>query len=285
MLRSVPAPAEEQRPKRSFPELVAAIYEDPRVGHEARELLLAIAYAVDLAKREDGVSPLKIARRKLGTEGYRKARYDRIIADDAPRYELPDQAQERCVQWPAPACEAPRLRPYRPRPYRASAQTEAQTGPEPTPIRAHHAAPLPPELAALKAEAMASYTPPRDWRTEDGVCGAASHHRVLEKDPRTGWVTARWFCKRHKDHADRVAEQVHEHNEQAPEPVPNAGGLLPCYFKADWERVYRHYRPGWEPPVYGLAADDWPTPGEAQPQRRGRLRVIGSLMEDGPHGD
>lgn len=52
-LHSVPAPAEEQRPKRSFPEMVAAIYEDPRVGHETRELLLAVAYGCDLAKRED----------------------------------------------------------------------------------------------------------------------------------------------------------------------------------------------------------------------------------------
>lgn len=270
MLHCVPAPAEEQRPKKSFPELVAAIYEDERVGHEARELLLAVAYAVDLAKREEGVSPLKTARRKLGRDGGGRPRYGSLVAADAPRYELPHQAQERCVQWPAPACEAPRLRPYRPRLAKAY-----QPDPEaPVPIRPYQ---LPPELAALKAEAMATYSPPRDWRTEDGVCGAGSHHRVLEKDPRTGWVTAHWFCKRHKDHADRVAEQVREQNEQAPEPIPNAGGLLPCYFKADWEKVYRHYRPCWQPPSYGLAADDWPAPEEAHPRRHGRLRAIGSI--------
>lgn len=268
MLRSVPAPAEEQRPKKTFPELVAAIYEDPRVGHEARELLLAVAYAVDLAKRDDGAIPLKVARRKLGVYAGR-ARYDRLVADDAPRYELPFQAQRLCGI--PTACEAPRLRPYRPRPYTPRNQPEQ---PEPTPIRPYE---IPPEIAALKEQAMANYTPPRDWRTEDGVCGANSHHRILEKDPRTGWVTAHWFCKRHKEHADRVAEQVRAQNDAAPEPVPNTGGLLPSYFKADWAKVYAHYRKGWEPPAYGLCADDWPTADQAL--KRGRLRVLAGAVE------
>lgn len=268
MLHSVPAPAEEQRPKRSFPELVAAIYEDERVGHEARELLLAVAYAVDLAKRDEGVSPLKVARRKLGVDGYRGARYDRLVADDAPRYEQPREAYEPAS---AHACQAPRLRPYRPRPCKPCAEPET---PEVTSLRSHRPAPLPPELAALKAEAMAAYTPPRDWRTEDGMCGANSFYLVEEKDPRTGWVTTRWFCKRHKDHADRVTEQVRTQNEQAPEPIPNAGGLLPCYFKADWAKVYRHYRPHWTAPSYGLCADDWPSLEGAVPRRFGRLRAI-----------
>ena len=265
MLRSVPEPEKEKRPKRSFPELVAAIYEDPRVGHETCELLLAVAYAVDLSKREDGVSPLKVARRKLGCDNIGRARYDRLIADDAPRYELPEQAQERTSFFAAP-CEGPRLRPYKPRPYKPRTQPEL---PEPT--RLHKRPPVP---AIVHVEP--GYTPPRDWRTEDGVCGAPSHHRVLEKDPRTGWVTAHWFCKRHKEHADRVAEQVRGQNEQAPEPVPNTGGLLPVYFKADWERVYRHYRPRWEPPKYGICADDWPTVEEmtARPSRHSRLRVV-----------
>jgi len=272
-LRSVPKPAEEQRPKKTFPEFVAAVYEDPRIGHETRELLLAIGYAVDLAKRDEGVSPLKTARRKLGVEHGRQARYDRLVADDAPRYELPWQAQDRHTLGIPTACEAPRLRPYRPR----QAVPYVPDPDAPVPIRPYT---LPPELAALKEEALANYKPPRDWRTEDGVCGAGSHHRVLEKDPRTGWVTAHWFCKRHKDHADRVTEQVREQNEQAPEPIPNTGGLLPCYFKADWEKVYRHYRRGWEPPVYGLAADDWPSADETiRPTRHSRLRVVAGCID------
>lgn len=276
MLRSVPAPAEEQRPKKSFPQLVAAIYEDPRVGHEARELLLAVAYAVDLAKREDGVSVLKVARRKLGADNIGRARYDRLVADDAPRYELPDQAQELATHYPAPACEAPRLHPYKPRPYKP----RTQTNPPDVPVLADEAVArrLPPPIVHV----MPGYTPPRDWRTEDGVCGAPSRHRVLEKDPRTGWATAHWFCKRHKEHADRVTEQVRVQNEQAPEPVPNTGGLLPCYFKADWAKVYQHYRPRWEAPSYGLCADDWPTADQALPSRHSRLRVVlgGGELED-----
>lgn len=261
MLRSVPAPAEEEKPERSFSELVAAIYEDPRVGHEARELLLAVAYAVDLAKREDDVSPLRIARHKLGMEG-RQARYDRLIADDVPRYNPPKSA--RNLQFGRPSCEAPRLRPYRPRSYKPRTQTEL---PEPT--RLHK--PTPPIVWVPEG-----YKPPRDWRTEDGVCGAPSHHRVLEEDPRTGWVIGHWFCRRHKDHADRVAAQVREQNEQAPEPIPNRGGLLPVFFKADWEKVYRYYAgKNWEPPSYGLCADDWPAAGEAvRPSRHSRLRVV-----------
>lgn len=51
MLQSVPSP-EPERPKRTFPELIAAIYEDPRAGHEARELLLAGA-APDLGAAGD----------------------------------------------------------------------------------------------------------------------------------------------------------------------------------------------------------------------------------------
>ncbi|MFE7547081.1 hypothetical protein [Streptomyces gardneri] len=258
MLRSVPSPTED-RPKRTFPELVTAIYEDPRVGHESRELLLAVAYAVDLAKREEGVSPLKVARIKLGAAPGRRARYDRLVANDAPRYELPYAAQERTR-----ACEAPRLRPYQPRPYTPRQPPEL---PAPTPLR-----PLPPTIVHVPP----GYTPPRDWRTEDGVCGATSQHSVTEKAPRTGWVTVHWFCRRHQDHADRVAEQVRAQNEQAPDPIPNTGGLLPCYFKADWERVYKHYRPHWTPPRYGLSADDWPVVDDTalRPTRHSRLRVL-----------
>lgn len=269
-LHSVPAPAEEQRPKKTFPEFVAAVYEDPRVGHETRELLLAVAYAVDLAKREDGVSPLKVARRKLGVEHGRTARYDRLVAADAPRYKPPRAAGD----WGpggAPGCQAPRLRPYVYRPRQAASPFDDEAV---VPLR-----PLPEPVVHVGPD----YVEPVDYRNKHGICGANSHHRVLEKDPRTGWVTAHWFCKRHKDHADRVTEQVREQNEQAPEPIPNTGGLLPVYFKADWERVYRHYRPRWDPPAYGLCADDWPTSDDAvRTTRHSRLRVIdGADLVDG----
>lgn len=251
-------------------DVVRAIYNDRRASPEQRELLLAVAYALCLAPREEGVSPLREARRVLGAQGG-IIRYDRLVRADIPRYEPPREAGN----WGpsnAPSCEAPRIRPYRPRPNKPAEPDPTA----PVPIRTPE---LPPELAALYEQAMGDYSPPRDWRTEDGVCGAQSHHRVLEKDPRTGWVIPHWFCKRHHDHAKRVAEQVRAQNETAPEPIPNRGGLLSCYFKADWEQVYRHYAGKfWKPPTYGLCADDWPTPGKTLPGR-GRLRMVASGID------
>jgi len=246
-----------------FADIANRIYNDTRANHEARELLLAVAYAAGVAPREEGVSPLREARRILGRNNIGRPRCDGLIRADRPRYEPLEETRWHAGEM---SCEAPRLRPYRQRQAKpADADPTA-----PVPIRPYQ---LPPELAALKEQAMAHYTPPRDWRTEDGVCGANSHHQVNELDPRTGWVTAHWFCKRHTDHAARVREQVRAQNEAAPKPVPNTGGLLPAYFKADWERVYRHYAPGWEPPKYGICADDWPEPGEAFKAHR-RLRVV-----------
>lgn len=263
-LASVPSPATPEREPRTFPELVTAIYEDPRVGHEARELLLAVGYGLYVAERPDDESPLRIARRKLGVEHGRQARYDRIVADDAPRYKPRWRDSHNRMPSDA-ACQAPRLRPYQPRPYKPRTTDDAL--PEPAPIR-----PRPPTIVHVPP----GYTPPRDWRTEDGICGANARHRVEERDPVTGWITAHWFCKRHTDHAERVAAQLAEQNAAAPEPVPNTGGLLPCYFKADWAKVYVHYRGGWTPPSYGICADDWPTPEQALPGRAARrgLRTI-----------
>jgi hypothetical protein len=267
-LQSVPKPQPpaEKKP-RTFEEVVSAIYNDPRAGHESRELLLAVAYALYLWPHEDGVSPLPEARRVLGRDNIGRPRYSALMADDAPRYEPPQQLNRHASQM---HCDAPRLRPYKPRPYASRTQPEL---PEATPIRER-----PPTIVHV----YPGYKPPRDRRTEDGVCGANAHQVVEEKDPRTGWVTGHWFCKRHSDHAARVAEQVRAQNEDAPDPIPNTGGLLPCYFKADWEKVYRHHAPYWTPPTYGLCADDWPTPGSA-PLVHGRLRVIvaGDVLADG----
>lgn len=231
-----------------FETTAAQIFQDKRATPGTRELVLAVAYALSLAPSTD--STLTTVRRTLGSK-----RTGQLIAADAPRYEPPREAQG----WGpsnAPACEAPRVRPYTPRPRKPHDDGT-------TPLRKH------PEPIV---HADVSYVPREDFRNREGVCGASSRHRVLEKDPRTGWVTAHWFCARHRAHADRVAGQVAAGNESAPEPIPNVGGLLPSYFKADWERVYRYYTPGWVPPSYGLAADDWPTAVEAP--RRGRLRLI-----------
>ncbi|MFC9497724.1 hypothetical protein [Streptomyces sp. NPDC056982] len=123
---------------------------------------------------------------------------------------------------------------------------------------------------------------PDDWRNTMKVCGAPAQEKAIEKDPVTGWHTNRWFCPRHRDHLLRVRAQVRAQNESAPEPIPNKGGLLPCYFDSDWVRVYSWGRGwDWEPPSYGYRADDWPVPGKEPVPQRARLRlVIGGGLED-----
>ncbi|MER5973296.1 hypothetical protein ABT112_26820 [Streptomyces sp. NPDC002055] len=64
-------------------------------------------------------------------------------------------------------------------------------------------------------------------------------------------------------------------NASAPAPVPNRGGLLPSYFDADFLKLYRWATtPSWQPPPYGLRADDWPIPGQEPVPQRARLRLI-----------
>lgn len=124
---------------------------------------------------------------------------------------------------------------------------------------------------------------PDDWRNTMKVCGAPAQENAIEKDPVTGWRTAHWFCARHRDHLLRVRQQVRAQNETAPEPIPNKGGLLPCYFDSDWVRVYG-WALGWDwkPPVYGYRADDWPVPGKEPIVQRARLRLVvgGADLED-----
>ncbi|MGW1037589.1 hypothetical protein [Streptomyces antibioticus] len=247
----------------TYAETVHRIYGDRRAAPPARELLLAVAYALFVAPGEPG-RVLNTAARALGrSTATGRPRFDALVAEDAPRYEPPRAAAD----WgpgQAPGCEAPRLRPYVYRP-RRPATTEDETAA--VPLR-----PLPEPVVHVGP----GYVPPVDVRNERGICGADSHHKVLELDPRTGWTIPRWFCKRHVDHAERVAEQVREQNAAAPAPIPNRGGLLPAYFKAPWEDVYRHYAPAsWEPPTYGLSADDWPDPGNPPPARTPRrLRAV-----------
>lgn len=263
-LAAVPSLPNRTKP-RTYEETVRDIYNDKRASHETRELLLAVAYGVYLTDPAEGVSPLREARRVLGTNQIGKPRYNDLVAADAPRYKPPHEAGD-WTPGEAPGCQAPRLRPYVYRP-RITVTGEQQ----------EDVLPLRPSPSPVLHAAAGFSPPPVDYRNAQGICGANSHHKVLELDPRTGWQIPHWFCKRHVDQAERVAAQVREQNAAAPEPVPNRGGLLPCYFKADWEKVYRHYvGKFWEPPKYGICADDWPTPGETfQAHRRLRM-VLGS---------
>jgi hypothetical protein len=132
---------------------------------------------------------------------------------------------------------------------------------------------------------------PDDFRNQLGICGTLAdwEHYAVEKQAGTGWYKYHWYCKRHLDHLVRVREQLSEPNSRAPEPIPNRGGLLPVYFESDWVTAYRTHLglPDWQPPVYGISADDWPTPGVEKVPPRARLRlaaVDGTLLVETPGG-
>jgi hypothetical protein len=94
------------------------------------------------------------------------------------------------------------------------------------------------------------------------VCGDRGQISVPERSLVTGQILqVHWFCRRHADHAKHVRARVAQAGDPPP-PVPNTGGRLPRYFIPDaFERIYATMRPGWQPPIYGLCADDWPREG------------------------
>lgn len=67
------------------------------------------------------------------------------------------------------------------------------------------------------------------------------------------------FCSRHREEA-QAANAAEKRRREAglPTPLPNRGGLLPCYLPWDWEKNYRKASGSWEPPAVGIRADDWP---------------------------
>ncbi|MGW5003253.1 hypothetical protein ACWEP8_36995 [Streptomyces hydrogenans] len=135
----------------------------------------------------------------------------------------------------------------------------------------------------------------------DGPCGQPPTDYAHTVDPDTGWLGRISFCRRHTDWGRKHQLAYKEARKTAPEPIPNAGGLLPSYMTLDsgdegWIRVYNWacawtYNRPWAPPkTYGLSADAWPTPSDekqAVPQRP-QLRLIVSspdLLAQGVAGD
>jgi hypothetical protein len=217
------APVKKRRPKRTgggnggkFAEIAHRIYQDDRADTQARQLLLATAYAVTMAPLDEDTTVWRAICNALGDSIRSGDDLRRIVREDIPRYEPPgwcwgtDPLHQRC--------SGPRVRMH-------------PDGPD-------------------------------DFRNRLKICGERTQDKVAEKDPVTGWHTNRWFCTRHRDHLLRVREQVRAQNEAAPAPIPNRGGLMPCYFDSDWVQVYV-WAQGWEwePPSYGVRADDWPVPG------------------------
>ncbi|WP_432130673.1 hypothetical protein [Streptomyces tendae] len=129
-----------------------------------------------------------------------------------------------------------------------------------------------------------------------GLCGQPAVDNSYTVDLTTGWRTPVWFCRRHaefgRDRNLALAETG------APEPIPNRGGLLPCYFSRKsgpngWVQNYKWaahtadpwLREEWMPPKHGVYADEWPTPGKESEPHPPRLRLLIIDEEEAPRGD
>jgi len=248
--------------------LVRRIYKDQRADHESKELLLALAYALT-TPREDDATAWRTAREALGRDRVGYCRLNALVTRDAPCYKSPVLWSHRHDGELFQLCSAPRLRPFKDK------------------------------LAGAMQESMLSFTidlrdanlpageqpdePEEDFRNRLGVCGSHATEYAVEKLPETGWHKVHYFCTRHQGELRKAKARFKEPNAAAPEPVPNWGGLLPCYFDSDWERVYRGYMgERWQPPVYGIRADGWPVPGVEPVPQRARLRLAaldGELLQ------
>ncbi len=258
--------------------LTARIYADRDFTPGGREVALALAWVLYRDDSEPG-SRWKRVREILGTTSgpYPQWRIWGAIGEDLPYY-APGN-------WRAGGgeCEGPRLRPYKPR-----------RGPDAGRclVSDHH-----PHLGDCQFTQIwfahedgtvtdqpgprhITHPPERD----DRVCGAHGTIEITEEDMVTGWETSHWFCRRHLERAKEVKAQLAARGEPPP-PIPNRGGVLPRYFKADWAERYScalkyplgwrvHPPCGWEPPYHGLCRDDWPVPGKTIVPRRPRLAVV-----------
>ncbi|MFK8851288.1 hypothetical protein [Streptomyces sp. Ac-502] len=88
------------------------------------------------------------------------------------------------------------------------------------------------------------------------LCGRNTIIGFSECDPFTGWSRQWGFCSRPRcqQYARPIEERARHSFTQRPEPIPNAGGLLPLFFTWDWEPKYRKamelikHQSSWEPP-------------------------------------
>ncbi|MFI7691738.1 hypothetical protein ACIBQ6_21905 [Nonomuraea sp. NPDC049655] len=90
-------------------------------------------------------------------------------------------------------------------------------------------------------------------------CGRAMASGFNVTNPVDGTWELTSYCLRHREEA-RAALAAEERRQQAgvPEPLPNTGGLLPCYLPWDWMKNYTKADSSWKPPKVGIRADDWP---------------------------
>jgi len=261
---------------RSFDDLTTRIWQDKRLTPGTRELLLAIGWVLArdpdyaaLPSSERGTYLWRQLAVMLGRDERMRRptpRYRQLVADDAPRYVPPNTWFDQA--W----CEAPRIRPYRPRTTGNGIVSSAC-------LIARHPHSGQCRYTVVSGAASVAVKPAAE---PSATCDAPAKldFHLVERDPLTGWHISHDFCGRHRDHYERVKTQL-ANAPEAPEPVPNVGGMLPCFFKADWARVYADMRPGWTDPVYGLAADGWPgAVSQGVVSRHSRLRLIVGEMAD-----
>lgn len=242
-----------------FDDIVCRIYDDTRMPSGTREVALAMAWALERGPTaQPDVTFWTLVRRSLGADSIGRARISELIAADAPRYE--DRSDWFSSNGP---CEGPRVRPYKPREQHNAGGCYLSHHPHVGPCRFT-------EVYGVGAQ-------PHDHTEGGAICGARSSIRVKERDMATGWVTSRWFCRRHEGRAREVRAQLAARGEP-PEPIPNRGGLLPRYFAADWAKIYDHHcgkiHRRWSEPYCGVDADHWPTPGKTMIPKRPRLALV-----------
>lgn len=106
-----------------------------------------------------------------------------------------------------------------------------------------------------------------------GICGQQGVADAVEYDLESGWVLRQfWYCRKHQPICEQMRAQLDQ--QKRPEPIPNVGGTLPCYFDADWPTLYAWARPRWKVPYYGVCADRWPVPGQDSLPRPPKLMVL-----------
>lgn len=89
-------------------------------------------------------------------------------------------------------------------------------------------------------------------------CGGSPARQSRVTDPQTGEWTYQGWCRQHEQHWRTMCAREKALT-NVPEPLPNAGGLLPCYIRANnWPDLYVWAMSHWTPPYVGICADDWP---------------------------
>lgn len=90
-------------------------------------------------------------------------------------------------------------------------------------------------------------------------CGRGMEYGFHVTNPVDGTWQMVSYCSRHREEG-RAAHAAERRRREAglPEPLPNRGGLLPCYLPWDWAKNYAIASPSWKPPAVGIRADDWP---------------------------